>query len=266
MAIITLTTDLGLQDHYVSSLKGSIYSEIPDAKIVDISHNVPAFDLFHAAFLIHNVYRDFPKGSIHIIGVRNEATSETPHVAVEYEGHYFIGSDNGIFSLIFDQKPTKVVELKIRQETSNLTFPTRDIFVKAACHIARGGTLEIIGANLETLQEKTMFRPVVEEDVIKGTIIHIDSYGNVFVNINKRLFREIGVSRPFNIYFRGSEYSISKISNVYHEVDEGDMLAIFSATGFMEIAINKGKANKLLGMKLNDIVRVEFKHIGKDDN
>ena len=141
MSIITLTTDLGLKDYYVAGIKGHILSQLPDANIVDISHEIPAFNISVAAFCLKNCYYDFPKGSIHIIGVSPEANEFTRHVVIKYQNHYFIGADNGIFSLLFDEIPEVIFDLNIISNEEKRTFPTKDIFVSAACHIGRGGTL-----------------------------------------------------------------------------------------------------------------------------
>src|ERR1051326_4797986 len=125
MAIITLTTDLGLKDHYVSAVKGAILSQLPDVNIVDISHLVPTFDIVQAAYILKNAYPNFPPGTVHIIGVNAEASVKTPHIALSVSGHFFIGADNGIFSFLFDRVPDKIVELNIKQDTDNLTFPIK---------------------------------------------------------------------------------------------------------------------------------------------
>lgn len=258
MPIITLTTDLGLKDYYVSSIKGAIYSQCPEATIVDISHQIPKYDIAQAAFTLKNAIGDFPPGTIHIIGVRPESSASSPHVALKMNEQYFIGADNGIFSLIFDQNPDKLVEITLTQDTDFLTFPTKDIFVKAACHLARGGTLEVIGGVKDAVIQKSIFQPVIDGNVIRGTIIYIDSYGNVITNISKQLFKEVGKSRDFTIFFRQSTYNLSEISLNYNHVDEGDALALFGATGYLELAINLGNASQLLGLKLNETIRIEF--------
>lgn len=258
MGVITLTTDLGLKDYYVSSIKGSILTEYKEVTIIDISHEIPPFDIQQAAFILKNAYLNFPKGTVHIIGVNAEASITHPHIAIEMGGQYFIGADNGIFSLLFDRTPDKIVELNIRQDTDILTFPTKDVFVKAACHIARGGTLEVIGTPRKNVYERTMFRPVSEDSVIRGTVIYIDSYKNVISNITQQLFKEVGKNRSFTIFFRKSDYNIDEISKSYNEVPEGEKLALFSSTGYLEIAINKGEASSLLGLRQNDTIRIEF--------
>ena len=258
MAIITLTTDLGLKDYYVASVKAAILKEFPEAVIVDISHEIPAFDLQKSAFIIKNCYHDFPEGTIHILGVNSESGIETPHLAIHHNGHYFIGADNGMFSLIFDTPPEKMVELTISQDTDRVTFPTKDVFVKAACHIARGGTLEVIGKPKEELAVRTLFRAVSENNLIKGIATYIDHYGNIITNITESSFREYGKGRPFKIFFRGAEYEIDVISPSYNSVAEGERVAMFSSTGYIEIAINKANASKLFGINQGDIIRMEF--------
>ncbi|MBL4670469.1 MAG: SAM-dependent chlorinase/fluorinase [Flavobacteriales bacterium] len=258
MAVITLTTDLGLVDNYVASVKGAILKETPEITIVDITHEVPSFDLQKSAFILRNCYQDFPEGTVHIIGVNSEADVNIPHVALYANGHYFIGADNGIFSLIFDNPPEKVVELTISQDTDRITFPTKDVFVKAACHIARGGTLEVIGTAKHELSVRTMFRAVSENNIIKGIATYIDHYGNVITNISEKLFKEYGNGRSFKILFRSAEYEIDEISLAYSSVVEGERVALFSSTGYIEIAINKANANKLFGINQGDIIRIEF--------
>jgi len=258
MAVITLTTDLGLVDNYVASVKGAILKGYPEATIIDITHEVPTFDFQKSAFILRNCYQDFPEGTVHIIGVNSEADVNIPHVALFANGHYFIGADNGVFSLIFDNPPEKVVELTISQDTDRVTFPTKDVFVKAACHIARGGTLEVIGTAKYELSVRTMFRAVSENNIIKGIATYIDHYGNVITNISETQFRNFGNGRSFKILFRREEYEIDVISPSYASVVEGERVAMFSSTGYIEIAINKANASKLFGINQGDTIRVEF--------
>jgi len=258
MAIITLTTDLGLVDNYVASVKGAILKEVPEATIIDITHEVPSFDLQKSAFILRNCYLDFPEGTIHILGVNSEADVNIPHVALFANEHYFIGADNGVFSLIFDNPPEKVVELTISQDTDRITFPTKDVFVKAACHIARGGTLEVIGTAKYELSVRTIFRAVSENNIIKGIATYIDHYGNVITNINENQFKNFGNGRSFKILFRRAEYEIDEISPSYSSVVDGERVALFSSTGYIEIAINKDNASKLFGINQGDTIRIEF--------
>lgn len=264
MAIITLTTDMGLRDHYVAAVKGAILSQHPEATIVDISHQIAAFDNQHAAFVLRNAYPEFPRGTIHIIGVNGEADGTTPHLMVRHDGHYFVGADNGIFSLLFDGKPHEAFELTLKLDTDHRAFPVKNVFVKAACHIARGGTPEVIGRKVLSIREQLSFRPVVLSDAIKGAVIHIDSYGNVVTNITRAHFNELVKAHTFRISFGRAMHDITTISSTYGDVPSGERVAFFGATGFLEIAVNKGVAGsgggaaQLLGLRVADPVRVEI--------
>ena len=260
MPIITLTTDLGITDHYVGSVKASILRQLADVKIVDITHHVPPFNIRHAAFVLRNCYKDFPQGTIHIVGVDAESKLDAPHIAIYANNHYFIGAENGIFSLILDVKPDKIVELNITQDSDNLTFPTKDVFVNAACHIARGGTLEVIGTSKSTFSvERSGFKATFDNNFIRGSIIHVDSYGNAITNIKEDLFKQVAKGRKFTIHLgnRG-HYAINKIHKKYTDVLSGEALALFISTGQLEIAMNEGSASSLMGLNLNDIIRIEF--------
>jgi S-adenosylmethionine hydrolase len=252
MAIITLTSDLGLKDHYVGAIKGSIYSRLPGAVIVDISHQIPTYNIQDAAYIVRNAYPDFPKGSVHIIGIKAEFTSSTSHVIVLSDGHYFIGADNGIFSLLLDSPIDKIIELP---ENSS-TFPTRDIFASAAAKLAGGTPMEQLGKPKEYLLERMPFRAASMGDTIRGTVEYIDSYGNVMCNISRTLFRQVGKDREFRIEF--ARYEIVRISKTYNDVPEGEILALFNAADQLEIAMNSDRANSMLGLKLNDSISIHF--------
>jgi len=256
MPIITLTTDLGLKDYYVSAVKGSILGQLPNVTIVDISHQIPSFNIQEAAYVLKNSYPSFPEGTVHIIGVNAESSAQTPHIGILVSGQYFIGADNGIFSLLFDKVPDKIVELTISHDSQNPTFPTRDIFAKAACHLARGGTLDLIGTPKPGVNERIMFRPVTVGDNLRGSIIYIDSYNNVVTNITQSLVKEVGKGRDFNIRFGSHE--IEKLSKTYNDVVEGEILAMFNAAGHLEIAMNRGKASQLLNLHMGDTITLLF--------
>ena len=127
MSIITLTTDLGTKDSYLASLKASIFSEINDVNLVDISNEIEPYNILQASIVLKNCFKDFPKDTIHIVAVDDEISVENDHIAVYANGHYFIGSDNGIFPLVLDDfKAEKIVSLNISQKTDNLTFASQN--------------------------------------------------------------------------------------------------------------------------------------------
>ena len=155
MSIITLISDLGNKDYYLPSLKANILSQIDNINIVDISHEIDHFNILQGALVLKNCFRDFPRETVHIIAIDDELSIDNDHVAVYAHGHYFIGADNGFFSVLLDDfKPDKIVSLNINQKTDYLTFASRDVFVTAACHIKRGGTLELIGKEIDDFRVK----------------------------------------------------------------------------------------------------------------
>ncbi len=226
--------------------------------MVDISHEIAPFNILQAAFTLKNCYHNFPQGTIHIIGINPENKNEASHLVVEHNGHYFIGSDNGIFSLMFEEVPKRIFELNLPLHEGSLTFPTKEVFCTAACHIAKGGTLEMIGQAVDSVVEKSLFRAVSVGDIIKGMVIHIDHYGNIITNIEETFFKAFGQNREFTIEFRNGNYDIDRLSTSYSDVADGEKLALFSSSDLLEIAINQGNASKLLGIRNLDTIRIKF--------
>lgn len=276
MAIITLTTDFGEKDHFAGAIKGAIYSELPDARIVDISHSVSPFNIPEAAYVIKNAFNSFPKGTIHIIGIDSEINVENKHIAIKLDEHYFICANNGIMSMICAEiAPEKIVEINIHDKIES-SFPVLDVFVKVACHIARGGTLEVIGKTIKNIKPIKDLVPYINEEKnqIIGSIIYIDNYGNVVTNIKKKFFEGIQKGREFEISARN--YTFRTIYAKYSDIvnfdipeekrnDEGRGLVVFNASDYLEIAVFKsnsstvGSASTLMGLKLRDTITVNFR-------
>ncbi|MCX6231439.1 MAG: SAM-dependent chlorinase/fluorinase [Bacteroidetes bacterium] len=256
MPIITLTSDWGLKDHYLAVVKAVIHSQLKDVTIVDISHLIPQYDIGQAAYVVKNACSYFPEGTIHIIGVNSVASIETPHIGIFNKGHYFIGADNGLFSLIFDKNPEKIVELEITQDSDYFTFSTKDVFVKAACFIAKGGKLEDLGHIKDHLHVKKTLLPIINENSISGNIIYVDVYENVITNIAEADFKKVQKGRNFSIEIRRN--TVTKLSKSYHDVPEGDLLALFGSNGMLQIALNTDKAKSLLGLNYDDRIMITF--------
>lgn len=258
MPVITLISDWGSKDHYTGAVKGAILRHDPSIQIIDITHEINPFNILQASFVLRNTFKEFPQGSIHVVGVNTDESEMHPHVIILHKGHYFIGADNGIFSLAFDAQPDKIIEIEIFQDGDYFTFSTRDRFVKVACHIAAGKPLEELGFQRKLLTEKHHFQPVLEANLIKGKVIYIDGYENIFVNITQDFFEKICQKRSFEIQLRHSEYRIRNIQKSYSDVGIGGIVALFGSTGFLEIAINQGNAASLLGIEVDDFIRIEF--------
>tara|TARA_B100001250_G_scaffold376562_1_gene364924 strand:- start:8558 stop:9343 length:786 start_codon:yes stop_codon:yes gene_type:complete len=261
MAIITLTTDLGTKDSYLASVKGSIFSQMEDVKVIDISHQIEPFNIQQAAYVLRNCFKDFPIGTIHIISVDDELSVTNEHLAVKAEGHYFIGADNGLFALLLNEvRAENMVKLNIQLSNNCMTFAAKNIFVPAACHLARGGTIEMIGAVIKNSENKKMeLQAVLQSNIIRGSVIYVDGYGNAITNIKKTEFEKIQKGRNFTILFGREDEMITEISSKYTDVATAEKLALFGENNQLQIAINKGMADKLLGLKLYEIIRIEFK-------
>lgn len=275
MAIITLTTDFGEKDHFAGAIKGAIYSELSDIRIVDVSHSVSPFNISEAAYIILNAYSSFPKGTIHIIGIDSELNPENKHIAVLLDDHYFICANNGIMSMICAEiAPKKIVEINIHDKIET-SFPVLDVFVKVACHIARGGTLEVIGKVINTIKPIKNLIPFVndEQNQIIGSVIYIDNYGNVVTNIKRKFFETIQKTRTYEVSARSHKFKT--IHQKYSDIidfdieeskrhDEGRGLVVFNSSGYLEIAVYKsnsitvGSASTLMGLKTMDTVTVNF--------
>jgi S-adenosylmethionine hydrolase len=272
MSIITLTTDYGLKDHFVGALKGKILTEYPDAKIVDVSHDIDPFNIAEASYIINAAYSSFPKGTVHLIGVDIELNKENKHLAIQYNDHFFICADNGILSMLMQKsKPQQMVAISIHDRVlDNAT--DLDVFIKVACHIAKGGSLSVIGKETKEIKNITELQAITDGNSIKGNVIYIDHFGNTVTNISKKMFLENIKNRAFEIQFKNK--NIKTILNRYSDLAtnekytiksyEGEKLAIFNEAGFLEICIFRsnpetvGSASTLLGLNYRDVVSIEF--------
>ncbi|MBE9577036.1 SAM hydrolase/SAM-dependent halogenase family protein [Flavobacterium proteolyticum] len=275
MSIITLTTDFGHKDYFVGALKGKILSEHKEAVIVDISHEIDLFNTLEASYCIEAAYHNFPKGTIHIIGVDSERVGDTQHIAMQWDDHYFICADNGILNTLIQKKiPQKIVAITIHDRL-NTDVSDMDVFVAVACHIARGGLLNVIGKEIPSLKPVSVLTSSITDDLseIKGQIVYIDSFGNCVTNISQKQFNDTIRGRKFEIVIKNKKfsrlhksYSDFPVSDVKQLKDlEGDFLALFNENGYLEIAIYKsnpktvGSAATLLGLHFRDTVSIKFK-------
>jgi S-adenosyl-L-methionine hydrolase (adenosine-forming) len=253
-AIITLITDWSNNDHYFSALQGKLLSQLPEARIINLSNHIPVFGIVQASFILRNSFFLFPEGTIHIVGVNCEASDENPHVVVSHEGHFFIGADNGIFGLVFNDKPYKAIRLPLKITT----FPELDVFADAAIFLAGGGNISTLGEPFNQLYLPALLRPTIDNSIINGSVIYIDSYENAITNITKEVFERVGQGRRYEILVQSNYNKISKINTFYNETSNGELLAIFNSSGLLEIAIYKGSAAGLLNLRQNATVRVRF--------
>jgi len=220
-------------------------------------------------------YKKFPEGSIHVIGVDAELNDENRHIAVKLDNHYFICADNGVISLLASEiSPEKIVEINIHEYIES-SFPVLDVFVKVACHIARGGKLEVIGKITPKFKKIRELQPAISTDnnTISGNIIYIDNYGNSISNISEKLFNQVGKGRGFEVI--ANRYSFTKIYEKYSDIvdfslikeqrqKDGTKLALFNSAKYLEISMYRsntstvGGAVSLLGLNYRTVITIKF--------
>lgn len=254
--VITLTTDFGLKDGYVGCLKGVILNIAPEAAIVDLCHEIQAFDVISASLVVANSYRYFADGTIHVIVVDPGVGSSRRPVLVKVNKHYFVGPDNGIFSyLIANQANVKVYELtnsKWFLENVSATFHGRDIFAPVAAHLASGRQARELGRAIEpkSLVQEQMPSVEVKGKQIIGYVVYIDNFGNLITNIAAQHVKK---SSRLTI----GKQQIGNLSRTYADVKSGQVTAFVGSHGFVEIAAFKAKAKNILRASIGNKVYLE---------
>ncbi|MBW8360844.1 MAG: SAM-dependent chlorinase/fluorinase [Kaistella sp.] len=274
MSVITFTSDYGLVDHRVASVKGRILSLKEDIRLVDISHEIQAYNLLQTAYIVRNSYSFFPKDTVHIISVDSFYTKERKSIIYKANGHYFIAADNGVLSLIFyDIQPEAVYEITLNNRFDDeVSFTSTDIFAPAAVHLQNGGLPEVIGRKFKNPKQLSFPRPVFNENenMIIGEVMFIDNFGNVVSNIHQKFFEKNGVNfENFIVKFRN--LALTKIYGQYTDVvadwklepeSHGKSAAIFNDAGLLELTIYKGNINNgaksLFGLSVGEKIYVEF--------
>ena len=244
-------------------------------QIVDISHDIAPYNPTEAAYVLKNAYKTFPNGSIHIIGVDSEKTPENQHLVMFFDGHYFIGADNGIFAMIKgDLKSEKIVTINIHHKIPN-SYPVLEVFVWVAAHLSRNGRLDVVGKPIDKINELKDLRPIINQkgDQILGAVIYVDNYGNVITNITRKIFNDVSKSRSFTIYARNVKFR--EIFETYSDAidfsipkekrdEDGKKIALFNDADHLELAIYKsntltvGSAQSLFGLEYRESVTVKF--------
>jgi S-adenosylmethionine hydrolase len=252
MQIVTLTTDFGLDDYYVALMKGALLRQAANLQIVDISHNIKPFDIVQGAFVLKNAFASFPEGTIHVITVNNSQEGRA-FICLQHAGQYFIGPDNGVFSLIFPSLP----EAWRLDPVEESPFSIQKAIAEAVAHIAAGKPIFEVGLPAGEVEQRIALQPVISTSQIRGSVIYVDHYENVTINITKELFEKVRNGRRFAVFFKRND-PITILSRHYTDVPVGEPLCLFNAAGLLEISVSMGTASSLLGLKLDDMVQVDF--------
>lgn len=248
MALLTLTTDFGSQDFLAGAVKGRLLQADPQFRIQDITHSLSPFNFPQAAYVCRNSLLHFPEHTYHLVLVNLFDRPSDQLLLAFHHQQYILCADNGLLTMILEERPEMVVGLPIGSTREKNTIHYVDVMAKAILQLQAGESLQKIGNTDVTFIEKHPLRPNFSENWIEGQIIYIDNFENIILNITRDQFETHRKGRSFRIIFKRDEV-IEKISENYSDVPEGEKVALFNAAGYLEIAINKGNAAGLFGLQ-----------------
>ena len=258
MSIITLISDLGTKDHYSALVKAKILSQAPNSQIIDITHDVAKHNIGQAAYILKSIVMEFPEDSTHIVSVGSKSSVSEHHIAIRYRNRNLILPDNGMFMLFAEYRPDKIVRIQLNLSTGFLAFPMKDVYAPAAAHLANGGDFDGLGPATPKIVEALSVKPTFSEDSIHGQIIYVDDYGNAVSNITEALIQEVGKGKAYSVGMSHQGANIHELSKAYDQNPLGDRLALINGSGHLEVAVNQGRADHLLGLKVDEPIIVVF--------
>ena len=247
--IITLTTDFGGADYFVASIKGVIYSINPVVEIVDITHQIPPHDIYNAAFTLMCCSGEFPRNTIHLVIVDPGVGSARRPIMVMADEHQFVGPDNGVFSYVYQrQQVHRIVHLTeehyFRQPVSD-TFHGRDVFAPIAAYLSKSIEWRMIGEEIaDPVRFNTPMPSVISGRQVRGSVIHIDRFGNIVTNITKEELPAERVQAGARV--RIGKHSTERILSHYAEAAGDELFAYFGSAGFLELAVNRQSAARMV--------------------
>ncbi len=251
-SIVTLTTDFGISDHFVGTIKGVILEINPDAEIIDISHSVQAFDVLDGALAIAQAYSYFPASTVHLVVVDPGVGTARRPIIMSTERHHFVAPDNGVLSLIYGREERVHVRHVTAQhyfiQPISNTFHGRDIFAPVASYLSKGVDSEKFGDEITDYVKFNAPKPKpVDQQTMKGVVLKADRFGNLITNITSQdapmLFGENPA--PFKIVI--GKHEITDIKTSYAEGEPGEVFAILNSMGYLEIAANRAPAAQIVG-------------------
>ena len=255
MLIATLTTDWKVGDYNISRLKACILSQCKDVCIIDITHNIASHNALQVVFVLKNTYKHFPSGSIHIIGVNSEPSPRNQIVVMKNDGHFFIGANDGMLSLICETQPESIVALPYDEKYQ--AFRSLELFTNCVKAISAGLELEDFGKPCKFVQDFSSKASCFDSRIV-GRILYIDSFGNAITNIDRDTFEKIRKNRKFEIMVQNNFIKINELSQYYDDVQTGRIVALFNSIELLEIAINQGNISKLNSLNVKSSIIVNF--------
>ncbi|MEE8400666.1 MAG: SAM-dependent chlorinase/fluorinase [Candidatus Hydrothermarchaeaceae archaeon] len=243
--IVTLITDFG-SGEYVGAMKGVIYSNCPDVKIVDITHDIEKFNVRNAAASVFASCPHFPEGSVHLVVVDPGVGTERRGVIIKTKSHYYVGPDNGVFSLLADVQ--KVYE--IRSESKSKTFHGRDVFAPIAAKLACSESPSEFGEETSNIK-RIIKKPKIKNGVIEGEVIAVDAFGNIITNITD--VGRIGYGDAVKLQINDETKKIKFVES-YGFAKKGELVCLIGSSGLLEVAVREGDAGKLLDVKSGETI------------
>ena len=247
--ILTLTTDFGLGDHFVGTMKGVILSICPPAQIVDISHGVAPFEIGEGAYLIAQAYRYFPKRTVHVIVVDPGVGTSRRPIVMEAAGQYFVAPDNGVLAMVLAREEKARFRLisnaKYFLPRVSTTFHGRDIFAPVGAHLAAGVPAARMGKIIEDYLKPGFDKPHrTGKRTWMGRILKIDRFGNVITNFHVDEFGDLALR---NFSFAFGPVAVAATARNYAERPPGELFAIVGSSGYYEVSLSQGSAAKAIG-------------------
>jgi S-adenosylmethionine hydrolase len=297
--MITLTTDFGMRDGYVPAMKGTILSIHPEARLVDVTHEIDPQDVMEAAFVLRTTVPYYPPGTVHCVVVDPGVGTDRRAVALRVDDQFFVGADNGLFALLLDEKePDALVELDEpsawRTEVPSRTFHGRDIFAPVAAHLDAGRSLDDVGSPIDDLKPLRWAMPIIDSASVEGYVMHVDRFGNCITNIRRKTLLRTGLNgdrpspagasaadeasaeAPTGATDEGADRTpvgdlpalkayvgnavLRGLHETYGSVADGDPVLLFGSSGFLEVAVNAGSAAELLDIRKGDSIKVVFQN------
>ncbi len=255
MQIVTLISDYGSNTYYAAALKARLLALMPQVTLVDISHQLPAYDLTQTAFLLQSCWQDFPEQTIHLVLVDTNLEVHKQLLIGSLGKHWIVTVDNGLLSMISDEWDG-VYTLKQPFSPEELQSPDKLVFPKIAAILGNEQLREELLVQTSATVQVNNLKPVVESAQIRASIVHVDGYDNAITNLAKSDFDAwIGESN-YRIFIKG-KLTVNEIASNYAQVQPGDAVALFNDRGWLEVAINRGQGKSLLGLRLGDQIIIE---------
>ena len=263
MAVITLTTDWGMDGAYTGAFRGLLYSMLPQVPVIDICNSIKPYDIGQASFVLSQSFQYFPAGSIHIVGVCPVTADKTMlrYLAISCAGHYFIGANSGIWRLLMGESEFDLHEIAIQpKQYGNTGFPELEIFARAAAGVIKRSAIDFLGKPLppSALVQQMPLLPRLTANQILGHIVFFDAYGNAITDITQQDMEDVGKGRPFQMFVASAANKITFISDGYGQHKAGQLLALYSFSGFVEVAIANANLKSVLCLSLVSEIHIKF--------